>query len=77
MLVRSYIELASALSFENLKAVAESVKCPVHQHHATVNVSLEGFDVNDVCCEQLRQVIHDALLEYKLMAQRKFLRDAL
>jgi len=77
MRVREYIEMAHALSFDKLKAVAESVKCPVHQRPAVVTVAYEGFAFDDVCCDRLRPLVQSALLEYKLVVQRKFIQNSL
>lgn len=74
---RDIIGIATALSYEQLEFVARSVQCPVHGIHANVIVDANGFTLYDACCERLKPVVQEALMEYKLVVQRKFLRDVL
>lgn len=72
-----FLEMANALSYDRLTAVAKSVRCPVHQVVANVTIEQDEFTIHDACCEKLKPAVQAVLLEYKIVIQRKFLRDTL
>ena len=74
---RDIIDIALALSHEQLQAVAQSVQCPVHRDHAVVSVDDDGFLLHNACCNRLKPLVQHALFEYKLIVQRKFLLSSL
>ena len=74
---RDIIEIAVALSYEQLQAVAQSVQCPVHHDFAVVSVDDSGFTLHGACCNQLKPLVQHALMEYKLIVQRRFLLSSL